>query len=156
MRRLIAITALALALLLTGAAPAHAQGAPPPKPDTAKVKVDTARAIPDSAKAKAVNIVGSWYGAISTPNGNQDLTVTIKKDSAGYSGSVASSQGEVPIYDVKIEGDKVSFGSSVPTPNGNFEMWYSFVIKDDAMNGQIEGSFNGQSFALPLSLKRSS
>jgi hypothetical protein len=137
MRRL---HALAAALLL-GSTIAGAQG-DPPKPDT--------------AKAKPVSIAGSWYGTINTPNGNQDFTVTIKKDSSGYTGTMASPQGEVAIYDIKLDGDKVSFGASVPAGGANIDLWYSFTLKDDTMTGQVDGSFNGQSFSLPLSLRKSS
>jgi hypothetical protein len=137
MRRLHAIAAA----LLLGSTIAGAQGDPPK---------------PDSAKVMPVNIVGSWYGSISTPNGNQDVTVTIKKDSTGYSGTMASPQGEIAIYDVKLEGEKLQFGATVSTPNGNLDLWYTFTVKDDTMTGQIDGSFGGQAFSLPLSLKKSS
>lgn len=136
MRRL---SALATALFLASATTAAAQGEAPK---------------PDSAKAAATHI-GKWSGSVSTEQGSQEVWATIKKEADGkYSGTAGSQMGETPLYDIKITGDTLVAGATLSTPNGNFELWYSLLLKGDTLAGSIDLNIQGQKMSLPVSFKR--
>jgi hypothetical protein len=64
------------------------------------------------AMAGAPNPVdGRWQGTISGPNGDFTLNFTFKADGTKLTGSVETPNGEQPISDGKIEGDKLSFNT---------------------------------------------
>jgi hypothetical protein len=137
MRRLVVFST---ALLLASAANVFAQGEPPK---------------PDSAKAAAATHVGKWSGSVSTDGGAQEVWATIKKEADGkYSGSAGSQMGETPLYDIKITGDTLVAGATMQTPNGNFELWYSLLLKGDTLSGSIDLNIQGQKMSLPVSFKR--
>jgi hypothetical protein len=137
MRRL---SALVAALLVVTASTAFAQGEPP-KPDT--------------TKAKPAAFEGKWSGSVSTEGGNQEVWATIKKDADGkYSGTTGSQMGETAFYDMKVAGDTVSAGATMQTPNGNFDLWYTLVLKGDALGGSIDLNIQGQKMSFPIVFKR--
>jgi hypothetical protein len=70
-------------------------------------------AIGAAAPAFAPDITGSWSGAMSTPNGDFQISFTFKQDGAKLTGTVAGPQGDpLEITDGKVDGDKVSFNVS--------------------------------------------
>jgi hypothetical protein len=54
---------------------------------------------------------GHWQGTVSGPNGDFTINFTFKADGAKLTGSVETPNGEQPISDGKIEGDKLSFNT---------------------------------------------
>ncbi len=101
-------------------------------------------------KAAPAAIEGRWQGTIESPQGAQTMEAVIKKDSTGYIGMMSSPQGEMPLSDIKLDGDKLTFVGVVNANGTSIEVWYSFTVKADAMNGQADVSFNGQSMSFPL------
>ncbi len=142
MRRI--ITASLLAVVFT--ATAGAQDAPKPKPDSAAAAKKDSTAGPD--------IVGSWSGSLDMQGQQQPVQTTIKQTDKGLVGTTTGMQGDVPLGDIKKDGDKWTAVASVPTPNGNIDVWYTFYVTGDTMSGFVEASVNGQSFQLPFTLKR--
>src|SRR5262249_26333164 len=122
---------LLTAAVLFAASSASAQGDPPKTDSTAK-------------KTEATH-VGSWRGSVSTEQGNQEVWLTVKKDAEGKHSGVAGSQmGETPLYDVTVKGDTLSAGATVQTPNGNFDIWYTLLLKQDTLGGSIDLNIQGQ------------
>jgi hypothetical protein len=136
MRRLLMLAALALCTTT-----AKAQGSP-----------DSTRK--DSTKKVAAVLEGKWAGSIDTPNGSQYLTATFRKDSTGYTGTISSQQGDAAMQAIVLTGDKVTARTTVATPNGAFEIFYSWTLTNDTLFGAGETSFNGQTYSFPLTLKR--
>jgi len=67
----------------------------------------SAAAVATGAPANPVD--GHWQGTISGPNGDFTLNFTFKADGAKLTGTVETPNGDQPISDGKIEGDKLSF-----------------------------------------------
>lgn len=147
MRRPIPAASLAVVLAFVLAAPAAAQDAPKPKPDSAAAATKK-----DSTAAP--DIVGAWIGSLDMQGQQQPVQTTIKMTEKGLVGTTTGMQGDVPLGDIKKDGDKWTAVASVPTPNGNIEVWYTFYVTGDSMSGFAEASVNGQSFQLPFTLKR--
>jgi hypothetical protein len=137
MRRLISFAALLLVPAI-----AAAQGEPP-KPDTTK-----------KAAPASTSHIGNWSGSVSTEQGSQQVWLTIKKDGEKLSGVAGSQMGETPLYDVSIKGDTLSAGATMSTPNGNFDLWYTLLLKGDALAGSIDLNIQGQKMSLPVAFKK--
>jgi len=59
--------------------------------------------------AAAAEVDGRWEGTMSGPNGDITLTFKFKAEGTTLTGSVETPNGEQPISDGKVEGDKISF-----------------------------------------------
>ena len=110
----------------------------------------------DSTKTKASvpSLEGKWRGSVTTPNGNQDVNCEIRKEKDGFVGTISGVEGDVPLRNIVVEGDKVTAGAVMSMQGTSFEVWYSFVLKGDALTGTVSASFNGESMSFDLVLKR--
>ena len=70
-----------------------------------------AAALAVAAPPNAVD--GHWQGTVSGPNGDFTLNFTFKAEGAKLTGTVETPNGEQPISDGKIEGDKLSFKTHI-------------------------------------------
>jgi hypothetical protein len=59
--------------------------------------------------AAAAGVDGRWKGTISGPNGDFDITFNFKADGTKLTGTIETPNGELPISDGKIDGNKISF-----------------------------------------------
>jgi hypothetical protein len=62
-----------------------------------------------AAVGLAANVDGRWEGKVSGPNGDLTLTFNFKAEGSKLTGSVETPNGENPITDGKVDGDKISF-----------------------------------------------
>jgi len=138
MRRLLIVSA-ALLLAQLIAIPGLAQQA-----DSAKPK--------DAAPQKGVE--GRWAGTVQTPNGDIEVTMSFKKEKDGYTGTTTGPQGELPLKEVKVDGEKVTAQLEIENPQGKVVIKYDFTLKDDALKGKGKVDVGGQNFDFDISLKR--
>jgi hypothetical protein len=59
--------------------------------------------------AAAADISGTWKASFDTPIGQQNYTYELVVKDATVTGKAKSDNGETPLTDGKVEGDKVSF-----------------------------------------------
>lgn len=138
MRRLLIVAAVILLAQFISLAALAQQG------DSAKPK--------ESASSKGLE--GNWTGTIKSPNGDQDTSANFKKDGDAFTGALSSPQGDLPLKNIKLDGDKVTAKADIESPNGTVVINFSFTLKDDTLNGKGEVAVNGQSFAFDINLKR--
>lgn len=63
--------------------------------------------------ALAADVTGTWSGSISGPNGDFQLTFTLKQDGAKLTGNVGGPQGNpLDIENGKVDGNTISFDVS--------------------------------------------
>ena len=151
MRCIVLATAL---LTVATASSALAQGTDTtkakPQSDSAKATSAATTAAPTGAAA----FVGKWRGSVSSPNGDMPVNCEIKKEGSGFVGIISGLEGDVPLRDIVIAGDTVSAGTVMSMQGTSFEVWYSFVRKDDTLSGSASATFNGQSMSFPMTLTR--
>jgi len=68
--------------------------------------------------ALAQSVDGVWEGEVEGRNGMQTVTFTLKADGATLTGKVTTRRGDNDIEDGKIEGDQISFKTTLNF-NGN-------------------------------------
>jgi len=59
--------------------------------------------------ADANPVDGRWQGSISGPNGDFTINFTFKAEGTKLTGTVATPNGDVPIEEGKLDGDKIYF-----------------------------------------------
>lgn len=99
-------------------------------------------------------LTGRWEGKTKAPQGERDTTATFKKEGEAYSGTMSGMRGEMPLKDIKIEGDKITAKADVEGPQGPLTISYSFTLQGDALKGAGAVDFNGTPFTFEIELKR--
>lgn len=138
-------SAVLAALMLTLAASAQAQS------DTAKTKPASD---PVKLAAGAAAFLGDWTGSIDSPNGQMPVNAELKQQGSGLAGMISGLEGMVAFREITIAGDTVTAAATMAAQGMSIEMWYTFIRKDDTLNGSASASFNGQSMSFPLTLTR--
>lgn len=106
------------------------------------------------AFAQQKDIVGRWTGTTHSQQGDRDTTAVFKKDKDAYTGTITGRQGEMPLTNIKVDGDKVTAQAQIETPQGNIVIKYNFTLKGDALEGKGAVDVNGQNFEFEINLKR--
>jgi len=98
-----------------------------------------------AALAAPVNPVdGHWQGTVSGPNGDITLNFTFKADGTKLTGTVETPNGEQPISDGKIEGDKLSF----KTQFQDNTIEHEGTVSGDAIQLKVKGPWGEMDMAL--------
>ena len=66
-----------------------------------------------AAPALAQSVDGIWEGEVEGRNGMQTVTFNLKADGSTLTGKVSTRRGDVDIEDGKIEGDQISFKTTL-------------------------------------------
>lgn len=91
---------------------------------------------------------GTWRLTVNTPMGAQESTLVLNNSGATPTGtqSAGSSEGK-PIDDLTINGDSVSWKSSITRPMA-MTLEFSGTVEGDSMSGKVKlGMFGSQSFS---------
>ena len=83
----------------------------------------------------AADLVGRWTAEFDTPIGVQKYIYVFKKTGDALTGEAtyehSMGKGTVPLKDVKIEGDKVTFSESQPFQGGELLITYTGTLSGD-------------------------
>ncbi len=107
------------------------------------------------AFAQADKLSGRWEGKTQSPQGERPTTATFKKEGDAYTGTITGQRGEMPLKDIKLDGDKVTAKAEVETPQGALTINYAFTLQGDALKGTGLLNFGGNPISFDLDLKRS-
>ncbi len=101
-------------------------------------------------------LAGRWVGKTKSPRGERETTATFKKDGDNYTGTISGFQPgqEVPLKNIKVDGDKITAVAEVETPQAAITINYKFTLAGDALNGQGSLDFGGNAINFDLELKR--
>ncbi len=87
---------------------------------------------------------GRWEGTIQTPNGDTTIFFNFKVDGAKLTGTVESPNGEIPIEDGKVDGDKISF----KTHFNDSEVNHEGNLSGDTINLKVQGPWGESEMTL--------
>src|SRR5438128_7363579 len=60
---------------------------------------------------------GRWTGTIQTPQGENETGASFKKEGDNFTGTFAGPQGDIPLKDIKLDGEKVTAKAEIEGPN---------------------------------------
>jgi hypothetical protein len=89
--------------------------------------------------AWGADIAGKWTGQVPRRGGeNAETTFVFKSEGGNVTGTMSSQQGEVPLTDVVVKGDEVTFNST----GGNAKIVFKGTVAGDEikMTRAREGS----------------
>jgi hypothetical protein len=115
-KKLIALAALVLATVMTGAAAQQA---------TEKPKQDP------KAEAKApAGVAGKWILTVETQNGTMNPTLDLKVDGKKVTGTLTSQQGETQVAGEFAE-NKLTFSLNIQSNGGEMKIDFAGTLKTD-------------------------
>lgn len=109
---------------------------------------DVQQAVPGAAPKEKLlmSIDGTWELTANTPMGAQKSTVTLKADGATVTGEQTGAQGAGALSDGVVDGNKVSWKTSVNVPIP-LTLAFSGEVDGDAISGHVKaGSFGSFPF----------
>jgi hypothetical protein len=94
-----------------------------------------------------MSVDGSWKITVNSPMGKQEATLDLKAEGSTVTGTQSAQEGNShPIKDGKVDGDNVSWSSSITTP---FPMTLKFtgIVYGDSIKGKVKaGAFSSFDF----------
>ncbi len=106
--------------------------------------------------AQTDKLAGRWEGETNSMQGKRPTTVIFKKEGAEYTGRTAGLRPntEVKLYDIKLDGDKVTAKTDIESPQATVTINYVFTLAGDALTGEGALDFGGNAIKMQVSLKR--
>ncbi len=104
--------------------------------------------------AQSDKLAGRWEGKIQSLQGERPATATFKKEGDNYTGTITGQRGDLPLKEIKVDGEKVTAKAEVETPQGAIVINYSFTLQADTLKGTGSLDFNGNPFTFDVDLKR--
>lgn len=98
----------------------------------------------------AADISGTWTGLMTFGDNQIPLTYVFKQDGAKLTGSVASPNGDLPLQEGKVEGDKLSFYVMVDMGGNPTKFVGTGTLKGE----EIALETKAPDFATTMTLKR--
>jgi hypothetical protein len=92
----------------------------------------------------AADLNGRWEGSISTPQGDAQIAFNFKVDGSKLTGTVESPNGEIPIEEGKVDGDKLSFKTHFNDSVINHEG----TLSGDTIDLKVEGPWGESNMTL--------
>lgn len=93
-------------------------------------------------------LVGDWVITIDTPIGAMDANLSVNEDLSGEMSS--QDLGGAPLEAVTVNGDDVSFSTTVDAQGQSMTLVFNGTVIDDALSG----SFNTDFGAIPVTGRR--
>jgi hypothetical protein len=106
--------------------------------------------------AQTDQLAGRWEGETNSMQGKRPTTVIFKKEGAEYTGRTAGLRPntEVKLYDIKVDGAKVTAKTDIESPQATVTINYTFTLAGDALTGEGALDFGGNAIKIQVNLKR--
>lgn len=106
------------------------------------------------ALSQSGNLNGKWEGKTVSQQGEQPMTATFKQEGGIYSGTITGRRGEMPLKDIKVDGNKITAKAELETPQGALTIDYNFDLQGDGLKGTGSLNLGGNPITFEVNLKR--
>ena len=103
------------------------------------------------AAAFAADVTGKWTGDVPGRGGDATAsTFTFKQDGDKLTGSMTGPQGDIVLKDGKVEGDQISFNTTLEFNGNSIKLLYKGTVAGDSikMTREREGSGQPREFTI--------
>ncbi len=104
--------------------------------------------------AQSDPLSGKWDGKSISPQGERPTSMTFKKEATAYTGTMAGMAGDVPLKDVKLDGNKLTATAAIEAPQGSITLKFNLTLDGETLKGKGEVDLGGQSIPFDVELKR--
>lgn len=84
--------------------------------------------------AFAADVAGKWKATAQSPNGQMDIVFVFKVAGGVVTGTATGPMGEVPMSDVKVDGDNISFTVDA----GDMKIVHKGTVSGNEMKLKVE------------------
>ena len=89
-----------------------------------------------------MSVDGSWKITVSSPMGAQETTLDVKAEGSTLTGVQSAQGASQPIKDGKVNGDKVSWSSSITSPMP-MTLKFAGAVSGDSIKGKVKAGLFG-------------
>jgi hypothetical protein len=93
--------------------------------------------------AFGADVAGKWKASFEGQNGPREVTFTFQVNDGKVTGTAVGPQGDAPISEVKLDGDKITF----TVQRDEFKAVFTGTISGDEM--KLSGTVGDRTFELP-------
>ena len=93
----------------------------------------------------AADITGKWTAQVPSRGGElRDTTFVFKQDGAKLTGTMTGPQGDIPLQNGKVEGDTISFDTTLSFGGNEVKFLYKGAVSGDEIKFKREREGSGQ------------
>ena len=93
----------------------------------------------------AADVTGKWSAQVPSRGGElRDTTFVFKQDGAKLTGTMTGPQGDIPIQNGKVEGDTISFDTTMNFGGNEVKILYKGTVSGDEIKFKRERDGSGQ------------
>ena len=96
-----------------------------------------------SIAAMAADVSGAWACTVDSPQGQLDVTLTLKQDGDKVTGTLSSQMGDAPVTGT-VKGSDIEFTMSMDAGGGNMVLKYNAKVDGDKISGSINIEGQGE------------
>lgn len=90
-----------------------------------------------------MSVSGNWSITIKSPMGPMPITLALQQEDGAVQGTMSGQGQTSPISDGKIDGDTLSWSTSVTTPM-KMTLEFSGTVAGDKISGSVKVGFMGK------------
>lgn len=95
-----------------------------------------------------MSIDGKWNVSMDTPLGRQSFVWELRQAAGVWSGTMTNAKtGASTLTNIQVEGDAVSFATSVSSPMGAIHATFRAAVAGDTVKGTCKTKFGDMAFA---------
>ena len=95
----------------------------------------------------ATQLAGTWTVTVNSPQGTQTMTMTVTPEGPGFSGTMASEMGTLPIADGQVSGTSVSWAVTIPAGGQSLTVTFRGELEGNRLRGTAElGAYGSAPF----------
>ena len=94
-----------------------------------------------------MSVDGKWNITMDTPIGRQEFVWDISQSAGVWAGTMIAKSGTSALTDVKVNGDSLSFATSVKSPMGTINVTFSGAVSADKVSGTCKTPFGDSAFS---------
>jgi hypothetical protein len=85
--------------------------------------------------AGGIDPAGAWSLTVRTPQGDMNLTLTLRRSGEGFSATMSSPMGTTEVPSVSVIGNQVRFTANIEMGGNNVEITMSGTIEGNSIQG---------------------
>ena len=94
-----------------------------------------------------MSVAGKWQVSMDTPIGKQQFTWDLKQVNGAWQGTMQSQAGKSSLGDIEVNGDQLSFQTTVNSPMGTVHLSFAGAVASDRVAGTCKTLFGNHAFS---------
>jgi len=93
-----------------------------------------------------MSVDGTWKVTVNSPMGKEETVLELRSEAGTLQGTQSGAHGSVPIKDGRVNGETISWSSSVTSPM-RITLQFTGTVAADSMKGKVKlGMFGTYDF----------